>query len=74
MAATVTLLRHTVALHSLATFSWISWEVLNGVGVDGAGVIFPLFLRIFSLVFRFSSFFFAFLRFSSFFFAFLFFS
>ena len=40
------------------------WEVLNGVGVDGVGVIFPffyaffVFLRIFSL-------FFAFLRFSS---------
>ena len=25
------------------------WEVLNGVGVDGVGVIFPFFLRIFPL-------------------------
>ena len=37
-----------------------NWEVLNGVGVDGVGVIFPflcilpLFLRIFPLFFRFS--------------------
>ena len=30
------------------------WEVLNGVGVgvDGAGVIFPFFLRIFPLFYR----------------------
>ena len=44
------------------------WEVLNGVGVDGVGVIFPffyaffVFLRIFSLFFF--RFFFVFLRFS----------
>ena len=46
------------------------WEVLNGVGVDRVGGIFPFF----SFFFRFSSlfrFFFVFLRFSSFFFAFL---
>ena len=28
------------------------WEVLNGVGVDGVGVIFPFFLRIFPLFLR----------------------
>ena len=37
-----------------------NWEVLNGVGVDGVGVIFPFF----NACFRFSSFFFAFLFFS----------
>ena len=56
------------------------WEVLNGVGVDGVGGIFPFFSAFsfgFSSLFRFSSFFFAFLRFfsfssfSSFFFVFL---
>ena len=46
----------------------IIWEVLNGVGVDGVGGIFPFF-RFFSFFFAFS-FFFVFLRFSSFFFAF----
>ena len=55
---------------------WFCWEVLNGVGVDGVGGIFPFFsfffvflrLFVFFCVFlRFSSFFFAFLRFSSFF-------
>ena len=49
------------------------WEVLNGVGVDGVGGIFPFlsFFFAFSFFFvslRFSSLFFAFLRFSSFFF------
>ena len=42
------------------------WEVLNGVGVDGVGVIFPFFYafsRFSTHFFRF--FFFAFLRFSS---------
>ena len=29
-----------------------NWEVLNGVGVDGVGRIFPLFLRIFPLFLR----------------------
>ena len=45
------------------------WEVLNGVGVDGVGGIFPFssFFFAFFVFFRFSSFFFAFLRFSSFF-------
>ena len=59
------------------------WEVLNGVGVDGVGGIFPFFSSIFVFLrfflfflflfafFRFSSLFFVFLRFSSFFFAFL---
>ena len=53
------------------------WEVLNGVGVDGVGGIFPFFSfffrfpSLFRFFFRFSSLFFAFLRFSSFFFAFL---
>ena len=46
------------------------WEVLNGVGVDGVGGIFPFF-TFFFVFFRFSSFFFAFLRFSSLFFVFL---
>ena len=41
-----------------------NWEVLNGVGVDGVGVIFPFFLRIFRLFTHFFVFF-AFLRFSS---------
>ena len=40
----------------------IFWEVLNGVGVDGVGGIFPFFLLFF--FFRFSSFFFAFRLFS----------
>ena len=54
----------------------LSWEVLNGVGVDGVGGNFPffsfffVFLRFF-VFFRFSSFFFVFFRFSSLFFAFL---
>ena len=54
-----------------------TWEVLNGVGVDGVGGIFPFFFSFFfafSFFFvflRFSSFFFAFLRFSSLFFVFL---
>ena len=43
------------------------WELLNGVGVDGVGGIFPQFFFV-SLFF---SFFFAFFRFSSLFFAFL---
>ena len=47
------------------------WEVLNGVGVDGVGGIFPFFYVFFFVFFRFSSFFFVFLRFSSLFFAFL---
>ena len=38
----------------------VAWEVLNGVGVDGVGVIFPCFCAFF----RFSLFFFVFLRFS----------
>ena len=29
-----------------------NWEVLNGVGVDGVGVIFPFFLRMFPLFLR----------------------
>ena len=51
-------------------FSVQHWEVLNGVGVEGVGGIFPFFV----VFFCFSSlfcFFFVFLRFSSFFFAFL---
>ena len=50
-------------------FQGCVWEVLNGVGVDGVGGIFPffsfffVFLRFF-VFFRFSSFFFDFLRFS----------
>ena len=42
------------------------WEVLNGVGVDGVGVIFPLFYAFFVFYanFRFFSLFFVFLRFS----------
>ena len=43
------------------------WEVLNGVGVDGVGVVFPFFTQ-----FSFFMHFFAFCSFSSFFFAFLF--
>ena len=46
------------------------WEVLNGVGVDGVGGIFPFF-SFFFVFLRFSSFFFVFLRFSSLFFVFL---
>ena len=37
------------------------WEVLNGVGVDGVGAIFPFFLR----TFRFFTHFFVLFRFSS---------
>ena len=40
------------------------WEVLNGVGVDGVGVIFPFFYAFFAFL-RIFSFFFVFLRFSS---------
>ena len=40
------------------------WEVLNGVGVDGVGVIFPFFYAFFVFLRNFSLFF-AFLRFSS---------
>ena len=49
-----------------------TWEVLNGVGVDGVGGIFVFFFfffrfsSLFRFFFRFSSLFFAFLRFSSF--------
>ena len=43
---------HSLSLH---------WEVLNGVGVDGVGGIFPFFCFVF---FRFSSHFFDFLCFS----------
>ena len=46
------------------------WEVLNGVGVDGVGVILPFFYAFFVFLTHF----FVFFRFSSFFFAFLFFS
>ena len=59
--------KHPVSLASL------NWEVLNGVGVDGVGGIFPFF-SFFFVFFRFSSlfrFFFVFLRFFSFFFVFL---
>ena len=57
---------------SFRTAYFLDWEVLNGVGVDGVGGIFPFFLFFFVflrffVVFRFSSFFFVFLRFSSFF-------
>ena len=41
----------------------IFWEVLNGVGVDGVGVIFPFFYAFFVFL-RIFSFFFVFLRFS----------
>ena len=41
-----------------------SWEVLNGVGVDGVGVIFPFFYAFFAFL-RIFRLFFAFLRFSS---------
>ena len=53
------------------------WEVLNGVGVDGVGGIFPFFSFFFiflRFLFFFFSFFFVFLRFSSFFFVFCLFS
>ena len=43
--------------------STICWEVLNGVGVDGVGVISP-FLRSFPFFYAFFPFFFAFLCFS----------
>ena len=61
------------ARHILGNFFW---EVLNGVGVDGVGVIFPFFLRIFRFFFHAFSrfFFFCFSSFSSFFLAFLLFS
>ena len=49
----------------------ILWEVLNGVGVDGVGGIFPFFFFCFFVFLRFSSLFFVFLRFSLFFFLFL---
>ena len=50
----------------------IYWEVLNGVGVDGVGVIFsPFFTHLSSFSAHFSSFFYAFFPF---FFAFLCFS
>ena len=47
------------------------WEVLNGLGVDGVGVIFPVFFFLF-FFFAFFRFLFAFLRFSSLFFVFFF--
>ena len=40
------------------------WEVLNGVGVDGVGVIFPIFYAFFPFFCAFFPFFFAFLCFS----------
>ena len=40
------------------------WEVLNGVGVDGVGVIFPFFYAFFVFLRIFLLFFFAFLSFS----------
>ena len=39
------------------------WEVLNGVGVDGVGVIFPFFYAFFPFFYAFFPFFFAFLCF-----------
>ena len=45
----------------------VFWEVLNGVGVDGVGVIFPCFYAFFAFFthfFVFFSLFFVFLRFS----------
>ena len=47
------------------------WEVLNGVGVDGVGVIFPFFYAFFPFFCAFFPFFYAFFPF---FFAFLCFS
>ena len=41
------------------------WEVLNGVGVDGVGVILPFFTHFCAFLRIFFVFFFAFLRFSS---------
>ena len=41
-----------------------NWEVLNGVGVDGVGVIFPFFYAFFRFFYAFFPFFFAFLCFS----------
>ena len=41
-----------------------SWEVLNGVGVDGVGEIFPFFYAFFPFFYAFFPFFFAFLCFS----------
>ena len=45
-------------------FSGTCWEVLNGVGVDGVGVIFPFFNAFFPFFYAFSPVFFAFLCFS----------
>ena len=47
-------------LVNFSRLSLIYWEVLNGVGVDGVGVIFPFFLRIFPLFYAFFPFFYAF--------------
>ena len=59
-------------------FEGFTWEVLNGVGVDGVGGSFPFFYVFFFLAFlrffvffRFSLVFFVFFRFSAFFFVFL---
>ena len=41
----------------LLVFVGYFWEVLNGAGVGGVGVIFPLFLRIFPLFYAFFPFF-----------------
>ena len=46
-------MRAKVAKWLLSAFSSLSWEVLNGVGVDGVGVTFPFF-------YAFSPFFYAF--------------
>ena len=40
--------------------SQVNWEVLNGVGVDGVGVIFPFFYAFFPFFYAFFPFFFAF--------------
>ena len=47
-------LRQIDSLKLLSTRPWnrTIWEVLNGVGVDGVGVIFPFLLRIFPLFLR----------------------
>ena len=42
-----------------------TWEILNGVGVDGVGVIFPFFCACFAFLRILSLFFSLFLRFSS---------
>ena len=59
----------TPMLHLFVEKFCVFWEVLNGVGVDGVGGIFPFFcfFSFFFAFLRFSSSFFAFLRFSSFF-------